>query len=191
MRTAPNFQKEVINNVRSYGFIAERTRTMFKNRDELIEKLTDILIDFDTGYNDCETDVYIRCDTENHTAEISTDFVKDGRKNMKYYILYTDKPHDIISKYWTTIEQIVEDLDDVSEEDLRIEVAEFLELEEDEIEEYQLQYNDLIAYVRENLMYFEMLMSLHEDFANDNREEYQKQAEKIISDFEDNYFKKQ
>lgn len=154
---------------------------MFKNRDELIEKLTDILIDCDTGYNDCETDVYIRCDTENHTAEISTDFVKDGRKNMEYYILYTDKPHDIISQHWTTIEQIVNDLDDVSEEDLRIEVAEFLELEEDE---YQLQYDDLIAYAHENLLYFETLMSLHENFAKDNREKYQKQAEKIISEFE-------
>ena len=64
-----------------------------KNRDEIVDKVTEMLMEFESCCNEYQTDIYLYYDEKAQTATVDT-FVNPGGtsyKNDGHYLLYTDK----------------------------------------------------------------------------------------------------
>ena len=62
-----------------------------KNREEIVDKLVDMLVQFDKDCNSYQTDVYLYYDKENQSAELDT-FVNVGGNswlNDDHYTIYS------------------------------------------------------------------------------------------------------
>lgn len=158
------------------------------NREEIVEQLTEMLMQFDKDARMYQTDVYLYYDLENQTAELNT-FVNVGGNswlNDDYYTIYTDKEHydgDMWSWY-----QSVEELAEYAEiplDELREKVIERLELDEDEAEDFELDYYEAREFFKANDEYMEKLQAAYEECIDDMRSDYADKAEEILSRFEE------
>lgn len=158
------------------------------NREEIVEKLTEMLMQFDKDARMYQTDVYLYYDSENQTAELDT-FVNVGGNswlNDDHYTIYTDKEHydgDMWSWY-----QSVEELAEYAEiplDELKGKVIERLELDEDEAEDFELDYYEAREFFKANDEYMEKLQAAYEECIDDMRSDYADRAEEILSRFEE------
>lgn len=156
-----------------------------KNREEVVEQLTEILMDFAKRCNQYQTDVYLYYNAETETAELDT-FVNVGGNswlNDDHYTIYRDKEHfEDWTDYYTETSEFAEGLD-MEWSDFEEEVIEFLDLDADEKEDYKIDYHDALNYIKSRDDYVEKLIEVYEDYIEEIRSEYAEQAEEIISNW--------
>lgn len=159
-----------------------------KNREEIIKQLTEMLMQFDKDCNAYQTDVYLYYDKENQTAKLDT-FVNVGGNSWlddDHYTIYTDKEH-YDGNMWSWY-QSVEELAEYAEiplDELRKKVIERLELDEDEAEDFELDYYEAREFFKANHEYMEKLQAAYEECIDDMRSDYADRAEEILSGFEE------
>lgn len=157
-----------------------------KNREAIIEELTEILMQFDKDCNWYQTDVYLYYDEENQTAKLDT-FVNVGGNSWlddDHYTIYTDREHyddGIFS--WIQDENEFADVLEIPIEQLEKEVREYNYYNTD-IDE-KLEYCDYREYIKSNDNYMEKLTEAYNDSLEDYRSDYVEQAEDIIQKFEE------
>ena len=158
-----------------------------KNRAEIVEQLTEILIQFAKDCNGYQTDVYLYYDEETQTAKLDT-FINVGGNSWlddDHYTIYYDSEHyEDWSDYYCNDGDFAWGLD-MDKDDFRKEVIEFLDLDEEEKEDYEPSYLDEYNYVRSREDYTDKLIKVFEKAIDEYRSEYAKQAETIISQWED------
>lgn len=158
-----------------------------KNRKEIVEQLTEMLIDFAKSCNQYQTDVYLYYNEEDKTAELDT-FVNVGGNswlNDDHYTIYHDSQHnDDWSDYYTVTSDFAWGLD-MEWADFEREVIDFLDLDDDEKEDYKVEYIDAYNYIKSREDYCDRLISVFEDSIDEIRADYAEQAEQIISEWEE------
>ena len=158
-----------------------------KNREELVEQLTEMLMDFAKDCNQYQTDVYLYYDEETQTATLDT-FINVGGNSWlddDHYTIYHDTEHyENWRDYYCNDGDFAWGLD-MSNDDFEKEVIEYLNLDDDEKEDYQIQYIDAYNYVISRDDYMDKLIELYKESIEENRADYVEQAEQIISDWEE------
>lgn len=165
-----------------------------KNRKEIIEELTEMLILFDKWRNNYQTDVYLYHNKEEQTAKLYT-FVNMGGNSWlddNHYTIYSDKPHyesvfenfedkqDLLAvasdydfeKSDEILHQIIEKIADESEEDV------------ENISPEDVSYEDIRNWIENNEQTYNAIYEAHECFIDERRPDYIKKAELIISEWE-------
>lgn len=164
-----------------------------KNREQIIDELVEMLIQFDLDCNQYDTDVYLYLDDEGN-AELDT-FVNPGGNSWlddDHYTVYTDKQRyeDVISNYWTTTDDIADALD-MSVEQLIQEACDFENEDYDEDEDTQEYYWTVYHYINDSSYennYCDKLLEIYEDLIRTNYiNDYFDKAEYIIDRFESDY----
>ena len=158
-----------------------------KNREELIEKLTDMLIEFDKEENSYQTDVYMYYDKTAGTAYLDT-FVNVGGNswlNDDHILIYSDKQHSDsgIQEYYQDTEYIADALE-ISPEQLYKETAEYEQFSKEDIEEgVEPDWYEVWRYVcnEKKHGYKDKLYEQYNAFLEENRSEYAQTASEIIS----------
>lgn len=156
-----------------------------KNREQIIDELVEMLIQFDLDLNSYDTDVYLYLDDEGN-AELDT-FVNPGGNswlNDDHYTIYTDKQrYDDILDYWTSISEIADSLE-IPEEQLIEETRDYLNYDEDE----DVEYYDVCKFINDSnseTHYFDILYDIYEDaLRSDYIDNYYDHSEYLISRFE-------
>lgn len=69
--------------------------------------------------------------------------------------------------------------------DFKQEVLDYLDLDDDEKDEYEVEYADAYYYIQSKNEYCDKLMKVYEDYIDETRPEYAEQAEQIISEWEE------
>lgn len=160
-----------------------------KNREEIIEQLTEILIDFAKSLNSYQTDVYLYYDEETQTAKIDT-FVNVGGNswlNDDHYTIYRDTEHyDSWTDYYTETGDFAWGLD-IEWKDLEAETKDYLEIDEDEKEDYEVECFEVRDYVKSRDDYRDKLISVYEEYVEETRAEYKEEAERIIEEWETDF----
>jgi len=160
-----------------------------KNRKEIVEQLTNLLIDFAKSCNQYQTDVYLYYNEETKTAELDT-FVNVGGNswlNDDHYTVYYDTEHrEDWSDFYCNRGDFAWGLD-MSVEDFDKEVLDFLDLDDDEKDDYEIEWYDELRYVTSRDDYRDKLISVYEDSIEEHRAEYAEQAEDIVSSWEEDY----
>ena len=158
-----------------------------KNRDEVIEQLTELLMTFDKECHQYQTDVYLYFNKDTNTATLDT-FVNVGGNswlNDDHYTIYCDREHhEDWSDYYTETGEFAQCLD-MEWSDFEEEVIEFLDLDDDEKEDYKIDYHDALNYIKSRDDYVEKLIEVYEDYIEEIGSEYAEQAEEIISNWEE------
>lgn len=162
-----------------------------KNREEVVEQLTEMLIDFAKSCNQYQTDVYLYYNEEDKTAELDT-FVNVGGNSWlddDHYTIYCDNEHhEDWSDYYCNNGDFAWALD-MSVEDFDKEVMAYLinigDVDEDEAGDYNIEWYDEYRYVTSRDDYKDKLISVYEDSIDECRAEYTEQAEQIISEWEE------
>lgn len=161
--------------------------TIIKNRAEIVEQLAALLMDFDKQNNSYQTDVYLYLNAENQTAELDT-FVNVGGNswlNDDHITIYTDKEHynDVFD--WYNSEAELAEFAEISLEQLKNEVVQYLELDEEEAVDYELTYSDAESYLKTVDSYMEKLFKAYNEAIDDLYPEYLSRAEEIMRNFEE------
>lgn len=161
--------------------------TIIKNRAEIVEQLAALLMDFDKQNNSYQTDVYLYLNAENQTAEIDT-FVNVGGNswlNDDHITIYTDKEHydDVFD--WYNSETELAEFVEIPLEQLKNEVVQYLELDEEEAADYELTYSDAERYLQTVDSYMEKLFKAYDEAIDDLYPEYLNSAEEIMRNFEE------
>ncbi len=158
-----------------------------KNREELVEQLTEMLMEFAKDCNQYQTDVYLYYDEETQTATLDT-FINVGGNSWlddDHYTIYHDTEHyENWSDYYCNDGDFAWGLDMLNE-DFEKEVIEYLDLDDDEKEDYQIQYIDAYNYVISREDYMDKLIEVYKESIDENRADYVEQAEQIISAWEE------
>lgn len=158
-----------------------------RNRDEIIEQLTELLMTFDKECNQYQTDVYLYFDRDTNTATLDT-FVNVGGNswlNDDHYTIYRDREHyEDWSDYYTETSDFAWGLD-MSVEDFNKEVLDFLDLDDDERADYKIEYYDSYNYILSRKDYKAKLIAVYEDYIDEQRPDYAEQAEEIFEREED------
>lgn len=151
-----------------------------KNYDEVVEKLTGILMQLAEEFNQYNTDIYLYYNEETQTATLDT-FVNPGGNswlNDNHYTIYTDKQHyDTFLDYWESIAEFAEALD-ITEEKLIEYAAEYFRYETDEID-----YYDIRKFINYHPKYFDELVEQYKNMIGDHVSDYAEQAEQIMELF--------
>lgn len=161
--------------------------TIIKNRAEIVEQLAALLMDFDKQNNSYQTDVYLYLNAENQTAELDT-FVNVGGNswlNDDHITIYTDKEHynDIFD--WYNSEAELAAFVGIPLEQLKNEVVQYLELDEEEAADYELTYSDAESYLKTVDSYMEKLSQAYDEAIDDLHDNYLSSAEEIMRNFEE------
>lgn len=158
-----------------------------KNREALVEQLTEMLMDFAKDCNQYQTDVYLYYDEETRTATLDT-FINVGGNSWlddDHYTIYRDTEHyESWSDYYCNDGDFAWGLD-ISNDDFEKKVIEYLDLDDDEKEDYQIQYIDAYNYVVSREDYMDKLIEVYKESIDENRADYVEQAERIISAWEE------
>lgn len=154
---------------------------IIKNRAEIIEQLTALLMDFDKQQNSYQTDVYLYL--EDQTAKLDT-FVNVGGNswlNDDHYTIYTDKEHYDDGVFsWIQNESEFADILEIPADQLEEEVRKYSGAEDDE----ELQYSDYKQYISSNDEYMGKLTEAYNDALEDYYSDYAEKAEYILDRFE-------
>lgn len=156
-----------------------------KNYETIIEELTEMLMKFDKECNRYQTDVYLYYNEETQIASLDT-FVNVGGNSWlddDHYTIYRDKEHfngvlDWYEDFW----QIAEFLD-ISEEQLRSEIIQHFDLDEDEAEDLERSDSYVDDYLKTRDDYMETLTTAFNDGIEEMRSEYLEKAEGIMNSF--------
>lgn len=158
-----------------------------KNREEVVEQLTDMLIDFDKSLNQYQTDVYLYYEDETQTATLDT-FVNVGGNSWlddDHYTIYRDREHyDGWEDYFCNAGDFAWGLD-MSSEDFDREVCEYLKQDYEVEEGYEPEWYEKRDYIRTRDDYMEKLINVFKQSVDENRANYAEQAEQIISEWEE------
>lgn len=156
------------------------------NHNELVNELTDMLITFDKECNQYQTDVYLYYDKENNTALLDT-FVNVGGNSWlddDHFTIYHDSQHyEDWSDYYTVTSDFAWGLD-MEWVDFKEEVIDYLDLDDDEKEDYEIEYIDALDYIESREDYTEKLIEVYEGSIDEQRSDYAERAEDIISEWE-------
>ena len=161
-----------------------------KNRDEIIEQLTELLMTLAKECNRYQTDIYLYFDRDTNTATLDT-FVNVGGNSWlddDHYTIYCDREHyEDLRDIFCFCEDgdFVEGLD-MSIEDFDKEALVFLDLDEDEKDDYEIEQCDRYRYVMSRDDYRDKLWEVYEEYIDEQKAEYAEQAEEIISNWEEN-----
>ena len=152
------------------------------NRDAIVEQLTELLMKFDKECNQYQTDVYLCFDRDTNTATLDT-FVNVGGNswlNDDHYTIYCDREHhEDWSNHYCNNGDFAWGLD-MSVEDFNKEVFDFLDLDDDERADYDIEWCDKYEYVKSRHDYCEKLIAVYEDYIDEQRAEYAERAEEIF-----------
>jgi len=157
-----------------------------KNREQIIDELVEMLIQFDLDCNSYDTDVYLYLDDDGN-AELDT-FVNPGGNswlNDDHYTIYTDRQrYDSFLDYWTSIDEIADYLE-IPVEQLIEETRNYFDYDEDD----DIEYADVFRFINESdYDYNDRLFDMYADDLRDYYiNDYYDHAELIISRFEDEY----
>lgn len=156
---------------------------MILNRNEIVDELTELLMQFDKDLHNYQTDVYMYIDEGTHTATLDT-FVNVGGNSWltdDHTTIYIDKEHyDGISAYFTEWSEYADALG-MDYNDLAEEARVYHEY--DDIDD--IDYCDIEKYVFSRDDYAEKVMQAYYDAIDDSRSDYAESAETIISKFID------
>ena len=156
---------------------------MIKNREELVNELKEILIQFDKDCNSYQTDVYFYYDNKNQTGNLDT-FVNVGGNswlNDDHMTIHTDKEHYDDGAYsWIQNEYEMADILDIDIEQLIHEAKEYSGYEEDE----EIPYNEIERYAKSVDSYNDALWEAYYESLEDYASEYEERAEGMISSLE-------
>lgn len=161
------------------------------NREEIVERLANLLQQFDRDLNSYQTDVYMYIDEETGAATLDT-FVNVGGNswlNDDHTTIHTDKEH--FNTMWDFYTEKAEFADciGIDYDQLKREVVQSLrdrdEIDEDEVEDYEPDYSEFLDYVQSRQDYVETLETVYLDWIEENRSDYLTQAEEIIRDNEE------
>lgn len=158
-----------------------------KNHDEIVEQLTEMLMEFAKDCNQYQTDVYLYYDEETQTAKLDT-FVNVGGNSWlddEHYTIYRDmEHHENWSDYYCNDGDFAWGLD-MSNDDFEKEVIKYLDLDEDDKEDYQIRYIDAYNYIKTREDYMDKLIEVYKKSIDEARADYAEQAELIISEWEE------
>lgn len=159
-----------------------------KNRKEVVEQLTEMLIEFDKDLRQYQTDVYLYYDEETQTAKLDT-FINVGGNSWiddDHYTIYRDPEHyDSWEDYFCNTGDFAQGLE-MTSEDFENEVKEYLKQQEYEVEEeYKPEWYEEREYIRSKEEYCDKLYQIYVDYLEDQRAEYAEKAEQIISEWEE------
>lgn len=157
-----------------------------KNREEIVEQLTDMLIHFDKDCNNYQTDVYLYYDEENQTAQLDT-FVNVGGNSWlddDHYTIYSDREHFSDMWDWFSNAEEIANYLEIPVEQFRKEVIAFLEISDDEAEDFELDHYEARRYAKTKDEYMEKLFAIYCESIDELRPDYVIQAEEIIERFE-------
>jgi hypothetical protein len=160
---------------------------IIKNREEIIEQLTDLLVQFGKDCNSYQTDVYLYYNEEEQTATLDT-FLNVGGNSWlddEHYNIYSDKEHfDSMWDWYCNVEELAEYIG-IPIEQLCKEVIEYLELDEDEAADYEIDYREAEQYIGTKDEYMDKLKSAYDDYIDESRADYMEQAENIMERFDE------
>lgn len=158
-----------------------------KNREELVEQLTEMLMDFAKDCNQYQTDIYLYYDDETQTATLDT-FVNVGGNSWlddDHYTIFRDTEHyESWSDYYCNDGDFAWGLD-MSNEEFEKEVIKYLNLDDDEKEDYRIERIDAYNYIISREDYMDKLIEVYKESIDENRADYVEQAERIISAWEE------
>lgn len=158
-----------------------------KNREEIIEQLTDMLIQFDKDLASYQTDVYLYYNKEEQTATLDT-FVNVGGNSWlddDHHTIYCDQEHhEDVFDWYNNVQELAEN-SEISVEQLRSEVIAYYELDEEAAAEYNLTFDDAQEYLKKKDNYMEKLTAAYRDGLDEMRSDYTTKAELIIERFEE------
>lgn len=163
------------------------------NREDIIEQLTEMLMQFDKDRNGYQTDVYLYYDKETETAELDT-FVNVGGnswRNDDGFVLCRDKEHyDTVWDWFNSSTEIADVLEYSTYTEFEYDVRQCLEIEEDE----RIDFDDCVSFVEGNDLFMEKITAAYNEYIDEMRPDYRIQAEEILERFEreramvENYF---
>lgn len=154
-----------------------------KNKEEVVRELADILRQFDKELNKYITDVYAYYDEEEKTVTLDT-FENAGGNSWlddDHTTIYRDEEH------YNNAVDVLETIDDIAEavgvkkDDLIKEVAAEEELDEDEVDYYEVAKYATKNYKEEIQAAYEAKLDLDSDT------NYIEKAEEIIDEYEKEY----
>ena len=155
------------------------------NKEELIEKLTEILMDFDKQHNSYHTDVYMYYDHVSKTAELDT-FVNVGNNSWiddNHWTIYTDEPHNEDFENYFNELGFIADIIGITTEQLKNEAKAAYGYEPDDdisdLAVFTYVYQDM-----ENQGYQSKLIDEYSSYIEANRNDYEDKAEHIIDEIE-------
>lgn len=152
-----------------------------KNRETVIEKLAEMLKQFDIDRNKYQTDVYMYVDEKgNATLDTFTNVGGNSWLDDDHYTIYSDKEHhESVSDFFQTIEEFADALE-ISVEELKSKTAEYRKIELDEVD-----YSEVQIYVDEiyNVVEYDNIKGFLIENIFDNID-YMSAAEEIFSEWE-------
>lgn len=153
-----------------------------KNREAVIEQLTEMLMQFDKDFNGYNTDVYLYYNEETQEATLD-EFVYIGNswRDDDHVTIYTDECHydDIYEHMMDYFEENVSDALDMDIVDIEKAVSEWLDIDIDDVDAC-----DIAKWVEE--FHSEKMHEYYNSrFIDENRSDYVERAEMIIERFEE------
>lgn len=141
---------------------------------------------FDKECNQYQTDVYLYFDRDTNNATLDT-FVNVGGNswlNDDHYTIYCDREHygdwnDYYCNYGDFARGLNMDLEDFDKEVIAYLIREE-EIDNDEIDDYKIEWYDAYRYVNSREYYTEKLIAACEDAIDEQRAEYAEQATEIF-----------
>ena len=158
-----------------------------KNRAEVIEQLTDMLMQYDKDLRDYQVDIYLYYDKDSQTAELDT-FTNVGgnswRNDDGEVIHHCFANSRDWTDYFTEVGDIADGLD-IPCDQLLDETAEYAGLNiADTDEEDSVEYIDVWYYIDSRADYTDKLIEFYKASIDKDKPYYADEAERIISDWE-------
>lgn len=156
--------------------------SVINNREELLDKLCDMLMEFEKENNSYyPTNVYAYYDEDTRKVTLDT-FANPGGNSWRdddHVTIYTDKEHyeDLLDFADEPLDFILDVLE-ITEEELKKRVADHYQCGIEEIE-----YIDIEKYVLEKE--YDAILQARNEWIDENKSDYYEQAEFIISEYED------
>lgn len=154
-----------------------------KNREELVNELAKMLMQFDKDCNSYQTDVYFYYDNRNQTGKLDT-FVNVGGNSWlddDHMTVYTDGEHYDDGAYsWIQNEYEMADILGIDIEQLIQEAKKACGYEDDE----EIPYNEIERYAQSAEEYNDALWEAYYESIEDYASEYDTRAEEMISSLE-------
>ena len=154
-----------------------------KNREQVITKFAEMLMQFDKDCNSYQTDVYFYYDNRTQTGSLAT-FANVGGNSWlddDHIIIYTDREHYDDGAYsWVQNEYEMADIIGIDIEQLIQEAKKACGYEEDE----EIPYNEIERYVQSVEEYGDALWEAYYKSLEDYASVYEEKAEERISSLE-------
>ena len=159
-----------------------------KNRAEIIEQLTAMLMQCDKNMQNYQVDIYLYYDKGSQTASLDT-FENVGGRSWRnddgevIYHCFGDIKQWV--DYYTEIGSIADGLD-IPCDQLLDETAEYagINIDDKDEDEDSVEYIDVWEYINSRVDYTDKLIDFYKASIDEDRPYYVEKAENIISDWE-------